>query len=48
MFANQDPIWKIVDLRSAAYFDLSDKVWDVPELNYQEFKAARLHEEPLR
>lgn len=48
MQANQDPIWKIVDSKSAAYFDLSDKIWDVPELNYQEFNAARRHEELLR
>lgn len=48
MQANQDPIWKIVDSKSAAYFDLSDKIWDMPELNYQEFSAARRHEELLR
>lgn len=46
--ANQDPIWKIIDSKSAAYFDLSDKIWDVPELNYQEFNAARRHEDFLR
>lgn len=48
MPANQDPIWKIVDSKSAPYFDLSDKIWDTPELGYQEFIAARLHEERLR
>lgn len=48
MRVNQDPIWKIVDSKSAAYFDLSDKIWDIPELNYQEFNAARLHEELLK
>lgn len=48
MFSNQDPIWKIVDKKSVAYFDLSDQIWDVPELNYTEFNAARLHLEHLR
>lgn len=48
MFDNQDPIWKIVDSKSAPFFELSDKIWNVPELNYREFNAARLHEELLR
>lgn len=48
MRTNQDPIWKIADSKSSAYFELSDKIWDTPELNYREFVAARLHEELLR
>ncbi|MGX9120671.1 M20 family metallopeptidase [Mesorhizobium sp. BHbsci] len=47
MLVNEDAIWKIVDSKSAIYFDLSDRIWDVPELNYQEFNAARLHQELL-
>ncbi|WP_407175673.1 amidohydrolase [Bradyrhizobium sp. STM 3562] len=48
MLPNQDPIWKIVDSKSAPFFHLSDRIWDSPELSYQEFIAARLHEEALR
>jgi len=48
MGTNQNLIWKIVDSKSAPYFDLSDKIWDEPELSYREFNAVRLHEALLR
>ncbi|MGX9147939.1 M20 family metallopeptidase [Mesorhizobium sp. 128a] len=48
MATNEDPIWKIVDAKSTVCFDLSDKIWDTPELNYQELSAAHLHAELLR
>ena len=42
-----------VDARSAKYFELSDRIWDEPELNFQERRAAdpmvdfRLWKNPL-
>lgn len=40
---NSDEIWRCVDERSAAYFTLSDAIWDRPELNYAERHAAEAH-----
>jgi aminobenzoyl-glutamate utilization protein B len=37
-----------VDARSTDYFGLSDRIWDEPELNYQERKAAAGHIAMLR
>ncbi|MCP3441147.1 M20 family metallopeptidase [Bradyrhizobium sp. CCGUVB14] len=48
MLSNEDRVWTIVESKSAAYFDLSDKIWDAPELNYQEFTAASLHADLLK
>ncbi|SEG81887.1 M20 family metallopeptidase [Bosea lathyri] len=43
MSKNEDRIWTIVDAKAPAYFGLSDRIWDKPELNYQEFHAAAEH-----
>jgi len=40
---NSEDIWQHVEARSPAYFELSDRVWEVPELNYQEHRAAAEH-----
>ncbi|WP_273726944.1 M20 family metallopeptidase [Brucella gallinifaecis] len=40
---NHHDIWDIVDSKSAAYFDLSDMVWDNPETNYEEYKSSAAH-----
>ncbi|MBY3258793.1 amidohydrolase [Rhizobium laguerreae] len=34
--------------RQKTYWELSDRVWDSPELNYKEFKSSKLHEDALR
>ena len=36
-----------VDARSARYFELSDRIWDEPELNFQERRAADGHAKML-
>lgn len=36
-------IWTIVDEKSAAFFDLSDRVWGTPEINYEEFRSSAEH-----
>lgn len=40
---NHHDIWDIVDAKSAAYFELSDTVWDNPETNYEEYKSSAAH-----
>ena len=40
---NTDRIWQIVDDHQAAFVGLSDRVWDMPELNFQERRSAAEH-----
>lgn len=40
---NSDAVWAIVDDKSPAFFALSDRVWDTPETNYEEFRSAAEH-----
>ncbi len=40
---NHHDIWDIVDAKRAAYFELSDTVWDNPETNYEEYKSSDAH-----
>ncbi len=44
---NEDDIWHLADQKSPAFFELSDRIWEEPELNYLEQKAARRHAEML-
>src|SRR5688500_9536209 len=38
-----EAIWEIVDKKSSAYFDLRDRVWETPEINYEEFRSSAEH-----
>jgi len=40
---NSESIWDIVDAKREAFFDLSDRIWDMPETNYEEFRSASEH-----
>ena len=42
-YGNTDEIWRLSDEKAAAFFELSDRIWDRPELNYQEVHAAGEH-----
>ncbi|WP_308718889.1 M20 family metallopeptidase [Komagataeibacter xylinus] len=44
---NADAIWSFVDRHAAPLIRLSDSVWEVPELNYGEFKSCALHTKAL-
>jgi aminobenzoyl-glutamate utilization protein B len=44
---NGERLWDLIDQRATAYADLADRIWEVPELNYTEAHAARLHAEML-
>lgn len=40
---NTPEIWRLADAKRRAFFDLSDRIWAVPELNFQERHAAAEH-----
>ncbi|MGU3401275.1 M20 family metallopeptidase [Brucellaceae bacterium D45D] len=40
---NSDAIWGIVDEKAEAFAGLSDRVWDTPETNYQEYRSSAEH-----
>lgn len=44
---NEDDVWQLTDQKSPAFFELSDRIWEEPELNYLETRAARRHAEVL-
>ncbi len=40
---NSEPVWSLVEARRQAFFDLSDRVWEMPELNFAEFRSSDAH-----
>ena len=40
-------VWHLVEVKRDAFFALSDRIWDRPELNYQEHFSATEHAELL-
>lgn len=40
-------IWALIDEKKAIFWDLSDRIWATPEVNYTEFKSAAAHRELL-
>lgn len=44
---NTDSIWECVDRLSGAAIELSDAVWAVPELNFDEYRSCALHTKTL-
>ncbi|WP_455274960.1 M20 family metallopeptidase [Rhizobium herbae] len=40
-------VWDIVQHKSKVFADLSDKVWALPEINYEEFQSSAAHVEAL-
>lgn len=40
---NTAEIWRLTDAKSPAFFALSDRIWTMPELNYQEVRSAAEH-----
>ncbi|MBR9762810.1 MAG: amidohydrolase [Rhodobacteraceae bacterium] len=41
--SNQHPIWRHADRNAPVFTDLADRIWDSPELNFEERRAAALH-----
>jgi aminobenzoyl-glutamate utilization protein B len=44
---NTEAVWRIVEDKQPRYAELSDRVWDTPELNYAEHRSAAAHGEML-
>ncbi|MEZ2131350.1 MULTISPECIES: M20 family metallopeptidase [unclassified Sinorhizobium] len=40
---NSETAWGIVDEKAPAFFDLSDRIWDMPETNYEEYRSSAEH-----
>lgn len=40
MLKNTKPVWDHVDAHKSKFHELSERIWDHPELNYQEFFAV--------
>ena len=40
---NSEPIWQFVENHRAVFEGLSDRVWEMPELNFQEKRSAAEH-----
>ena len=40
---NADEVWERVERKRATFTGLSDRVWDMPELNYAEHRSAAEH-----
>ncbi len=45
---NTDAIWHRVDEKGDAYIALADRIWDMPELNFQEHRSAAEHSAMLK
>ena len=40
---NSNAVWDLVDKKREAFFSLSDRVWDTPETNYEEYSSSVAH-----
>src|ERR1700754_4902520 len=40
---NSSPIWEVVENKRQAFFELSDRIWDMPETNYEEYRSSEEH-----
>ncbi len=40
---NSEAIWRLVEAKQDAYIELSDRIWEMPELNFQEVRSAAEH-----
>jgi aminobenzoyl-glutamate utilization protein B len=38
--SNEEEIWSLVDAKRERFFALSDRIWDTPELNYEEYRSS--------
>ena len=41
--SNQKPVWERVDAKKPAYTELSDRIWETPELLYREHESVAMH-----
>ncbi len=41
--SNTEQVWRLVDGHREAFIGLADRVWEMPELGYQEHRSAGEH-----
>ena len=44
---NSDDVWRRVEAKQDSYIDLSDRIWGMPELNFQEHRSSAEHVKAL-
>ncbi len=44
---NEEPIWRLVDDRKPEYQALADRIWDMPEIAYNEYQSCAEHTKML-
>ncbi|MBU6499826.1 MAG: amidohydrolase [Rhodospirillales bacterium] len=44
---NEEPVWRLVDRHGPDYIALADRVWDMPEIAYNEYKSCAEHRRML-
>ncbi len=45
---NEEPVWRLVDAKRDEYVALSDRIWEMPEIAYNEYQSCAEHTEMLR
>jgi aminobenzoyl-glutamate utilization protein B len=40
---NSGEVWEIVEAKRDAFFELSDRIWEMPETNYEEYRSSEEH-----
>ena len=45
---NSSEIWDLVEAKRGAFFALSDRVWEMPELNFEEHRSCAEHDAMLQ
>ncbi|WP_026617539.1 M20 family metallopeptidase [Ensifer aridi] len=40
---NSDAVWDLLERKRELFFSLSDRVWDTPETNYEEYRSSAEH-----
>ena len=48
MQTNQNPIWSMVETKREAFIELSDRIFDMPEIAYTETRSCAEHTQMLR
>ena len=44
---NSEVVWGFVERKREAFFSLSDRVWETPETNYEEYRSSAAHAQML-
>jgi aminobenzoyl-glutamate utilization protein B len=46
--SNEEEIWSLVEAKRERFFALSDRIWDTPEINYEEYRSSAEHASMLK